>query len=142
MSVPNQYASEGLRRRRIGDSACGSTVPRYGASVAISTMRPMSTAPATMVGWRRRKPRAFGVAIEKAGAAMLAETTLIRLSIAHARVDQGVADVDREVDEHIGGREQKRYALDDRVVAAQDGVDGQPPEPRDGSHGLGDDDAA
>src|SRR3954468_21680638 len=105
-------------------------------------MRPMSTAPATMVGWRRRKPRAFGVAIEKAGAAMLAETALMRLSIAHARVDQGVADVDREVDEHVGGREEQRHALDDRVVAAQDGVDGQAAEAGNREHGLGHDDAA
>src|SRR4051794_24020022 len=105
-------------------------------------MRPTSAAPATMVGWRRRKPRAFGVAIEKAGAAMSADATLIRLSIAHARVDQGVADVDREVDEHVSRREQQRDALDDRVVAPQDGVDGEPAKARDREHGLGHDDAA
>src|SRR3954449_7984795 len=99
-------------------------------------MRPMSTAPATIVGWRRRKPRAFGSAIEKTGAAMSADATLIRLSIAHARVDQGVADVDREVDEHVGGREQKRDSLDDWVIAAQDGVDGEAAEARNREHGL------
>ena len=36
MSVPNQYSADGRFSRRIGDSACGSTVPSHGANTAIA----------------------------------------------------------------------------------------------------------
>ena len=38
MSVPNQYSADGSRVRREVVSAVGSTVHRYGASTAISTI--------------------------------------------------------------------------------------------------------
>ena len=63
MSVPNQYVAEGSRVRLAGASAVGSTVPRYGAKIAMKTMAPSSTPPMTMAGCRRTKvialPRCF-----------------------------------------------------------------------------------
>ena len=56
MSVPNQYSAEGSRVRREVLSVVGSTVHRYGASTAISTITISSAAPMATVGWRRRKP--------------------------------------------------------------------------------------
>ena len=53
-----------------------------------------------------------------------------------------VAEVDEQVDQHVGGREHQDDALDDRIVAAQDRIDGQPADAGDREHRLGDDDAA
>src|SRR5713226_7608057 len=57
-----------------------------------------------------------------------------------AWVEQRIAQIDQEVDQHIGGRENQDDALDDRVVAAQDRIDRQPPETGDREHRLGHDD--
>src|SRR6476646_2434282 len=57
MSVPNQYISEGARRRLIGDTASGSTVPSHGASSAAATMASRMTPPTIAVGWRRKASR-------------------------------------------------------------------------------------
>src|SRR5579862_4092850 len=64
------------------------------------------------------------------------------ISVPDARVEERIAQIDQEVDQHIGGREYEDDALDDRVVAPEDGVDREAPEPGDGKHRLGDDDAA
>src|SRR5438552_8602515 len=56
MSVPNQYNAEGSRVRREVLSVVGSTVQRYGASTAISTITISNAAPIAIVGWRRRNP--------------------------------------------------------------------------------------
>ena len=43
----------------------------------------------------------------------------------------------RQIDQHVDEAEQQHDALDDRIVAAQDRIDGQPAEARDGEHALG-----
>ena len=53
-----------------------------------------------------------------------------------------IADIDGEIDQHIGSREQQDYALDDGIVAPQDRVDGEPTDAGNGEDRLGDDDAA
>ena len=45
--------------------------------------------------------------------------------------------VDHQVDQHVDEAEQQHDALDHRIVAAQDRIDGQPAEARDGEHALG-----
>ena len=64
MSVPNQYAADGSRVRRCVASVVGSTVHRYGASNAISSMSATSAPPMAIAGCRRTKPQtgpcAFG----------------------------------------------------------------------------------
>src|SRR6202030_4289635 len=105
-------------------------------------MAPISSSriePTITVGWRRTASRSQRLCATT-GAAMSAGATAI--SVADARIEQSVADVDREIDQHIGGREQQDDALDDRVVAAQDGIDGEPADAGDGEHRLGNDDAA
>src|SRR5215212_11837042 len=56
MSVPNQYNAEGSRVRREVLSVVGSTVHRYGAITAISTIRISSAPPIATVGCLRRNP--------------------------------------------------------------------------------------
>src|SRR5512145_1236826 len=129
MSVPNQYCSLIGRSRRIGDSACGSMVPSHGAASATSTISSNTTAPARAVGCRRNaslKRRTVGEA--DFGAAPAWATAA--MSVADARVEQRVAEVDHEVDDDVDRGEQQRHALDDRIVAPQEGVDGKAAQAR------------
>src|SRR5689334_16868666 len=119
MSEPNQYSAEGCFSLFSGATACGSTVPSQGAASAIPTMRRRITPPAIAVGWRRnasRKRRQVGEAAT---------------SVADARIEQRIAEIHEQVDDHVGAREDEHHALDDRIVAPQDRVHGQPPDARD-----------
>src|SRR3984893_9305241 len=140
MSWPNQYCADGQRSRLIGDRACGSTVFRYGANTAIAVMISSKTPPTMIVGWRRtyRQTRCRH-AVVRAGRAISLWRTAISRSISDARVNQRVAEFDQQVDQHRGGREDQDDPLDDRIIAPQDRVDGQPAEPGDREHRLGDD---
>src|SRR5438876_3628450 len=53
MSVPNQEAAAGARRRWLGLMARGSAVPSQGARAATASMTSSRVPPAAMVGWRR-----------------------------------------------------------------------------------------
>ena len=46
-----------------------------------------------------------------------------RCSIADPRVDQGVGDIDQQIDQHIEEAEQQHDTLNDRIVQIGDGVD-------------------
>src|SRR6266568_7562593 len=110
----------------------------------MAVIKSSSTLPTTMVGWRRIYRR---VPLSRAGAGAGRVRSLWMMAmdaplVPDARVEQRIAQIDQQVDQHIGGRENEDDALDDRVVAAQDGVDREPPEAGDSKHRLGDDDAA
>src|SRR5437868_10212695 len=105
MSVPNQYAAEGHLSRRIGAKACGSMVPRKGANTAIAVINSSSTLPTTIVGCRRIYRR---VPLSRAGAGRVRSLWMMAMTVASipdARVEQRVAQIDQQIDQHIGGRE-------------------------------------
>src|SRR5712691_10343128 len=108
MSVPNQYCGEGHLSRRTGANACGSTVPSQGANTAIPVINNNNTVPTTIVGWRRTWRR---MPLRRAGSALGRVSSLsmmaidLRPLIPDAGVEQRVAQIDQEVDQHIGGRE-------------------------------------
>ena len=54
---------------------------------------------------------------------------------------QPVGQVHEQIDDYVDYREQQDDALDDGVVAPDDGIDGQAADARHGKHGLGDHDA-
>src|ERR1039457_316462 len=132
MSVPNQKSADGGFRRLIGATACGSTVPNQGAKIAMAIMQIRMTPPTSAVGWRlnaSRKRRQvgdtdLGGAID--GATIVSDT----ISIAYARIEENVRQVDQQIDQHIDRGKNKNHALNDGVVAAQDRVDRQPPDSR------------
>src|SRR5262245_55128774 len=136
MSVPNQNSPEGCLRRLTGATACGSTVPSHGASAATRIMAASTTPPTMAVGWRHsaslKRPRTGD---PDDGAARAA----VAMSVSDARVEEHVREIDREVDEDVGPREDQDDALDDRVVAAQDRVHREAADARDREHGFGDD---
>src|SRR5258706_5813295 len=117
MSEPNQKSAEGCFKRLTGATAWGSTVPSHGASTAIRIIASSTRPPAMAVGWRRsasRKLRQVGETGFGTSSAMAA------MSVADAGVEEHVAQVHREVDQHVGRGKHQHYALDDRGVAAQD----------------------
>ncbi len=63
-------------------------------------------------------------------------------SISDPRIDHRIENVDGEVHQDVGKAEQQHDALDDRVVAAQDGIDREAAEPGNGEYALGDHGAA
>src|SRR5688572_4204204 len=92
MSEPNQNSSEGCFSRLIGATAWGSTVPSHGASSAIAIITSRITPPAIAVGCLRKaslNPRQVGDAT---------------MSVTDAGIEQHVAEIHREVDEHVGAR--------------------------------------
>src|SRR5262245_33110498 len=108
MSEPNQNSPDGCLSRLIGATAWGSTVPSPGASSAIAIIASRITPPAIAVGWRRNASRNR---CQVGDAAM---------SVADARIEQHVAQIHGEVDQHVGAGKDQHHALDDRIVAAQD----------------------
>ena len=63
-------------------------------------------------------------------------------SVAHARIERGVQDVDAEIDQHIDAGEHRRDALDHRVVPSYYRRDDEIADPGLGAHGLSDDGVA
>ncbi|KAG1182541.1 hypothetical protein G6F35_015573 [Rhizopus arrhizus] len=63
-------------------------------------------------------------------------------SVADAGVEEPVAQVDQQVDQHVDARGHQQHALDHRVVVAQHGVDGQAAQAGNREHGFGNYDAA
>src|SRR4051794_26765962 len=103
--------------------------------------RPSRMAPAIAVGWRRKMacslPRCGTL---KARAAPSSAGAIV-MSVPDPGIEQRVADVDGEIDEHVPRREHQDDALDDGIVAPQDGVDDETADAGDGEYRLGDDDA-
>src|SRR5215813_3380531 len=110
----------------------GSTVPRYGAASPTARMMTRHASPATIVGWRRRIPRRAG----GEGASRGTSTPSTPGSVADAGVEEDIEDVDEEVQEHVDARDDQDDALDHRVVAPHDGVDGEPPDAGEGEDAL------
>src|SRR6185295_12916394 len=110
MSVPNQNSADGCRRRSTGATACGSTVPSQGASTAIRTMVSSTIPPAIAVGWRRNASlKRARVGDCECGPAM----ALVAMSVADARIEEHIGEIDREVDQHVDAGKDQDHPLDD-----------------------------
>src|SRR5215472_14706501 len=107
MSEPNQNSPEGCFRRLIGATASGSTVPSQGARNAIRTMTSRITPPAIAVGCRRK------ASLKRCQVGEAA------MSVADPRIEKRVAEIDRQVDQHIRAGKDQHDALNDRIVATQ-----------------------
>src|SRR5450755_2211543 len=105
-------------------------VPSHGAKIATATMPIRMIPPISAVGWRlnasRKRRRVgdtdFGEGID--GTTIASDT----ISIAYARIEENVRQVDQQIDQHIDCGKNKNHALNDRVVAAQNRIDRQPPD--------------
>src|SRR5882724_3710035 len=83
---------------------------------------------------QRRRPTAGG----------LLEARAVSL-VSHAGIEDDVGEIDGEVHQHVDAGDADHHALDDGIVAPQDGRDDEPPEPGDvedllDDHGARDED--
>src|SRR5262245_6144041 len=101
-------------------------------------MRIRHASPATMVGWRRRIPRRGGADEASSGTS----TPRTDGSVADAGVEEDIEDVDEEVQQHVDARDDQDDALDHRIVAPHDGIDGEAADAGKGEDALGHDRAA
>src|SRR5437867_9110544 len=120
-SLPRRYPDPGAWSAVRGAVLIGSLGLSQGAPMASSARTPRITRPATAPRWRisRRGPSAN----------------------ADPRVDEGVRDVDEDVDHHVRRRHEQHGALHERKVLGEDSADDQPPQSRAAEHGLDDDGA-
>src|SRR5262245_34837359 len=97
MSLPNQKACDGGRKRRVGASACGSTVPSHGASRAASTMAARSAPPSTATRWRRTNRKSANFR-EGASTSEVAMEAMLLFLVPDARVQERIGQINDEID--------------------------------------------
>src|SRR5918998_3392172 len=102
----------------------GSYGASNGANTATRTAIPSIAAPMRPMRWRRNERHARRGGTAAAGA-VTSISTLIGSSFAHARIEPAVDQLGDEVGHHDGQRDQKERALQHRVVAIGNSVDGQ-----------------
>src|SRR6266403_845039 len=95
-SVPNHQRSDGGRSRLTGAILNGSLVAISGARIAMTIRAASSRPPKAMVGLRR-----MAVTSEKRRGGARSSTRMA-MSVADSRVEEGVGDVDDQVDHHLG----------------------------------------
>src|SRR5262249_43373485 len=111
-----------------------------GASSAVTRYTPMTEAASTAGRCRRKRrigrgsPRRTRACLSQAGLAAGARAIMRTssgrygarraLAVAHARIDDRVADVDQRVDDDVAARNEQHRGLQHRIVAAKDRVDG------------------
>src|SRR2546423_8019358 len=139
MSLPNQYCSDGGFRRFSGATPCGSIVPSHGAKIAMRIMMISTMPPAMAVGCRRSASfsRCEGGDIDSTiGRASVA------MSVPDPWIEKHVTQIDGEIDQNVGRGEDQDDALNDRIIAPQDRVDGETADSRDCENRFRDDRAA
>src|SRR5262245_4179793 len=123
-SVPSQLNCEGGRSRFTGLAAMGSPAIRGAASAASATTASTMTPP-TRVGLRRAKCH---TPLRRDIGAISAVATV--MSVADPGIEQGVGQVDQQIDDHINPGEQQDDALNDGVIPFGNGIDHQSADAR------------
>src|SRR4030095_139311 len=112
-SVPRKCSPPGGRSRLPGTRRVGLWVEITSARKAARTKRRRMAAPPTTPGCRSSRPSQVGSA---------------RSVIEDPRGDEGVKEIDEQVDDHVGCRRHQDNALYHGIVAPEDGGDDEPPE--------------
>src|SRR4051812_20589356 len=120
-SVPNQCMAEGACSRSVGVMNCGSPAI-HGAIAATIAMAISNALPIAMVGLRRTKTRKRA---RRPGSAS-GMSTVVVISVADAWIEEGIAEIDQQIDQHVDAGEHQYDALDDRIVAPRDRIDDEP----------------
>src|SRR5215510_11355647 len=140
MSVPNQCSTDGGRNRAMGLSSWGSTVPPYGAATAISTMSTKSNPPPARVGLRctkRRSRRWRLVAWQRFGRCCDHGVWPCAALVADTRVEERVCHIHQQIHQYIDTRKDQDNALNDRIIAVQNGIYGQAAQAGNGKDAFG-----
>src|SRR5579859_42063 len=122
-SVPSTCSPPGGSSRVSSETRYGLCGARKGAKIAAKTRVATITSPASAARLRRSRAQARAVLLA-AGRAGARSAPMVAVStIAHARIDHAIQEVDDEVDERDGQRRQHDDALHQRVVALADRLD-------------------
>src|SRR3984893_16828232 len=120
LSVPNAKSEPGGRNLKRIASLVGSTGAIHGARAAASRMMPNRPSPERNSRWRNRR---FSVAHAGCscvtGISASSSSSAGALSMAHPRIEQGVADIDGDIDQHKERRDEEQPALDHRIIPVQ-----------------------
>src|SRR2546421_10770212 len=115
-SAPSRYLPPGLARFSIRVCRVGSSGASHGASAALSASTTTSARPSSASRFRQKRLHALAV---------------IRWSslASHAWIEQAVGEIDQEVDDDEGEREDEDGPLQQDVVAREDRLHHQTAEP-------------
>src|SRR3954453_6478575 len=111
LSVPKAKSEPGGRNLKRIASLVGSTGATHGASAAAMRMMPNNTSPERNSRWRNRR---FSVAHAGctcvSGISASSSSSAAPLFMAHPRIEQRVAHVDGDIDQHEERRDQEQPA--------------------------------
>src|ERR1700726_78918 len=124
LSVPNAKSAPGGRNLKPIASLVGSTGAIHGARAAASRMMPKRPSPERNSRWWNKRfsvahagcSRVKGISASNSSSA---GPLSIPLSMAHPRVEQGVAHVHADIDQHKERRDEEQPALDHRIIPVQ-----------------------
>src|SRR5258706_6858098 len=146
-SAPSRYLAPGRARFSMRLWRVGSYGASHGASDALSTSSTTSARPTSARRFLLKRAHAFmifavGAPAQSSGARRSGRTGVRSSLTADPRVEEPVREVDDQVDDDEGQREDQHRALQQDVVAREDRLHHQPAEPGPREHGLGEDGAA
>ena len=143
LSEPNQYSSEGgLRRPVTTFNSAGSLAAIQGANIATKMMTATISKPSDRFGLRRTNStirRCMGSAAASADSNSISLTAAVDMALVpHPGIEDRIAQVNHQIDEHVDAREYEDDALDDRIVAIEHSLDGEIAHPGDIEDGFDD----
>src|ERR1035437_3745873 len=120
LSVPKAKSPPGGMNLKRMASFVGSTGAITGARAAANRMIPNSPNPdRNSRWWNRRCNVAQPGCWRVAGISSSSSSSAVPLSIAHPWVEEGIADIDDDVDQHQKRRHQEQTALHHRIIAVE-----------------------
>src|SRR6266851_287714 len=120
LSVPNAKSAPGGRNLKRIASLVGSTGAIHGARAAASRMMPNRPSPKrNSRWWNKRFSVAHAGCSRVKGISASNSSSAGPLSMAHPRVEQGVAYIHADIDQHKERRDEEQPALDHRIIPVQ-----------------------
>src|SRR3954466_655810 len=123
LSVPNANSEPGGRNLKRIASLVGSTGAIHGARTAASRMMPNRPSPKRNDRWWSRRFSVIHAGCWCAvGMSALSSSGAAPLLMAHSRIEQGVANVHPDIDQHEECGDEEQAALNHRIVAIENGL--------------------
>src|SRR4051812_46928936 len=123
LSVPNANSVPGGRNLKRIANLVGSTGAIQGAKAAASRMMPNRPSPKRNDRWWSRRFSVIHAGCWCAvGMSALSSSGAAPLLMAHSRIEQGVANVHPDIDQHEECGDEEQAALNHRIVAIENGL--------------------
>src|SRR6267154_734541 len=141
LSVPNAKSEPGGRNLKRIASLVGSTGAIHGARAAASRMMPNRLSPERNSRWRNRRLSVAHAGCTcvsgiSASSSSSAAPLSMALFMAHPWIEQRVAHIHADIDQHEERRDEEQPALDHRIIPIQHRLRQQLPHARNGEQRL------